>query len=582
MGQHRGKGGFLYGTIVLTLGTVVVKVIGALFKIPLTNILGGVGMSYFNVAYELYNPLYALFVAGVPVAISKLVSENMARGRARDARKLLRVSAMTFLTIGVVGSILMFLGAGWFAQVVNNPDARYAVRMLSPALFFGCMMAALRGYWQGMQDMVPTAVSQVVEALAKLLFGLAFAWLVSSAGLRQFSQEGRVFGIACQTVEQARMTVLPFAAAGAILGVTISMLCGALYMAMHHRLSHGAITPEQWAASPPAVSSRALMKRLLALALPVCIASVIANMTSFIDLISVMNRLTKAIGEAPETILGMYAGAIPSGVGLDRLASYLYGCYSGLAVPIYNLVPSLTAAIGISLLPAVSAAWTVRDLPALERNIHSSLRIASIMAMPAGLGICVLSEPIMQMLFFSKPMEVAVIAPALRIMGISAIFVAIATPVNAILQATGRVDLPVKLLFLGGLIKLVLNYMLVAIPQLNIQAAPVGTLACYAFVLSVSLWVLIGSTGVRIPVMGVFGKPLFAALCCAGTARASWSLLVRTGLSGTICTFASVLLGATIYLIVLLLTKTITKADISMIPGGEKFAQILEKRSLLG
>lgn len=161
--EQRHRHGYLYGTMVLAAGTVVVKLIGALFKIPLTNILGGVGMSYFNVAYELYYPLYALFVSGVPVAVSKLVSESMACGRARDARKLLRVAGAAFLAVGAAGSLLMFFGAGWFSARVQNPGSVWAVRMLSPALFFGCLMAALRGYWQGMQDMAPTAVSQIVR-----------------------------------------------------------------------------------------------------------------------------------------------------------------------------------------------------------------------------------------------------------------------------------------------------------------------------------------------------------------------------------------------------------------------------------
>ncbi|MEM1485945.1 polysaccharide biosynthesis protein [Oscillospiraceae bacterium PP1C4] len=577
--QH--KQGFLYGTIVLAAGTAVVKLIGALFKIPLTNILGGVGMSYFNVAYDLYYPLYALFVSGVPVAVSKLVSENIARGRARDARKLLRLSALVFVGIGLVGSLLMLLGAGWFANLVNNPDAKYAVWMLSPALFFGCVMAAFRGYFQGMQNMVPTAVSQIVEAVAKLVFGLTFAYAVTTAGLRQFMQEGIVFGIACPSIEQARLTVLPFAAAGAILGVTMSSLCGALYMIARHKFGRGAISSERWKAAPPAVSSRILVKRLIAIAVPVCVASVIANLTSFIDLISVMNRLTLAIETSPDIMREMYAGAIPAGVGLDRLESYLYGCYSGLAVPIYNLVPSLTATIGISLLPAVSAAWTTRNSVLLERNIGSALRLAALIAMPAGLGICALAQPIMSLLYFSKPMEVAAISPALRIMGISAIFVAVSLPVNAILQAVGRADLPVKLLFTGGLLKLTLNYILVSIPQLNIQAAPIGTLVCYVFVLSVSLGVLVKTTGIQLSAIAVFGKPLFAGVCCAAAAWASHGLLGRV-LPSQLATFGAILIGGIIYLIAVIWTKTVTKVDLFMVPGGEKFAKLLEKRSLLG
>ncbi|MGI5966588.1 MAG: putative polysaccharide biosynthesis protein [Anaerotruncus rubiinfantis] len=577
--QH--KQGYLYGTMVLAAGTMTVKVIGVLFKIPLTNILGGVGMSYFNVAYDLYYPLYALFVSGVPVAVSKLVSESIACGRARDARRLLRVSATVFVSIGSCGTILMFVGARWFAGLVDNPDACYAIWMLAPALFFGCVMAAFRGYWQGLQDMVPTAVSQIVEAVAKLILGLALAYLITLAGMREFARAGTVFGTACPSSEQAQLAVLPFAAAGAILGVTLSTVCGALYMVARHKLGKVGISSGQWRAAPHSSPAGTLVRRLLAIALPVCVASVIANLTTFIDLISVMNQLNEAIAENAPLITGMYAGAIPEGVGLDKLGSYLYGCYSGLAVPIYNLVPSLTTTIGVSLLPAVSAAWASRDRVRLTRNVSSALRIASLIAMPAGFGICALAEPIMHLLYFTKPMEVAVIAPALRVMGISAIFVALSLPVNAILQALGHADLPVKLLFIGGLLKLAMNYLLVPVPQLNIQAAPIGTLGCYAFVLLVSLWVLIRTTDVEIPVIGVFGKPLFAGILCGIAAKLSWEMLASL-LPERLSTLVSIGIGGIVYLFIILFTKTLTKVDFLMVPGAEKFAKLLEKLSLLG
>ncbi len=577
--QHRQ--GFLYGTIILAAGTVAVKLIGALFKIPLTNLLGGVGMSYFNVAYDLYYPLYALFVAGVPVAVSRLVSESMARGRVRDARRLLRVSVGVFFAVGAAGSLVMFAGAGWFSELVHNPEAKLAVQALSPALFLGCVMAAFRGYWQGMQEMLPTAVSQVVEAVTRLLFGLAFSYGIVHAGLHEYQAGGTVFGLSYPSLEQAQLAVLPYGAAGAIFGVTVSSLCGALYMVARYKLGKGNLRPEAWRAAPPAASSRALARRLVAIALPVCFAAVISNLTSFIDLISVMNRLNYAVETAPELLLAMYDGMVPAGVGLDRLGSYLYGCYSGLAVPIYNLVPSLTTTIGVSLLPAVTAAWTTHSRLSLERNICSALRLASMVAMPAGLGICAMAEPVMRLLFFPKPMEVAVIAPALRIMGISAVFVAISLPVNAILQAVGRAGLPVRLLLIGGLLKLVLNYLLVAVPQLNIQAAPVGTLVCYFFVVSASLWALVGATGVRIPMGSVFGKPLFASICCAVAARTSYDLLFRL-IPNRLIALLAIAIGGLVYLCVVFLTKTVTKTDIFMVPGGEKFAKALEKHSLLG
>lgn len=575
-----GKG-YLYGTMILGIGTAVVKLIGAFFKIPLTNILGGVGMSYFNVAYDLYYPLCALFVSGVPVAVSKLVSESMARGRVKNARKLLRVALCAFITLGTAAALAMFFGAEWFSNLIKNPEAKAAVMMLAPSLLAGCVMACFRGYWQGQQDMTPTAVSQVVEALSKLVFGLIFAYTATAAGLGEFASSGTVFGAVCVSEDQARLAVLPFAAAGAVLGVTVSSFCGVLYLLLRHKLGKNPVTKAMWRASPPAEPGRRLIRQLFQIALPVCLASVISNMTTFIDLISVMNRLSSAIRRGGETILSMYAGAIPGGLGMDRLASYLYGCYSGLAVPLYNLVPSVTAVIGVSLLPAVSAARALGNRRQMSSTIESSLRVSALLAFPAGLGICALAEPVLRLLYFSKPMEVTVIAPALRLMGVSAIFVALTLPVNAALQALGHAGLPVKLLLLGGLLKLGCNYLLVGIPRLNIQAAPVGTMACYLFVLCASLCALLDLVKAELSVTATFGKPLIAGLGCALAASQAQKLLTRA-LTPGMATMLSIGIGGLVFVFLVFSLKILKKEDIFMLPGGEKFAKLLENHHLLG
>lgn len=575
------KQNYLYGTMILGVGTVAVKLIGALFKIPLTNILGGVGMSYFNVAYDLYYPLYALFVSGVPVAVSKLVSENMACGRVRDARRVLRLSLLCFLAVGAAGALFMYFGADWFTELIQNPNARFAVRMLSPAIFFGCITAAFRGYYQGLQDMRPTAVSQVVEAVAKLLTGLALAFLITNAGMKEFMEAGTVFGAVCDSLEQAQLAVLPLAAAGAVLGVTISGVCGALYLVAGHKRRKCHVSPEAWRAAPPALGRRGLFQRLIMIAVPVCVASVISNLTSFIDLISVMNRLNHAISVGGSQINAMYAGLIPEGLTGDMVASYLYGCYSGLAVPLYNLVPSLTATIGVSLLPAVAAAWAVGDRRQLTMTVESSLRVSALLAFPAGFGLCAMAGPIMNLLFFSKPMEATIIIPALRMMGISSIFVALAMPVQSILQALGRVYLPVRLLLIGGLLKLSCNFLLVGMPQLNIQAAPVGTLVSYLFVLTASLWALLGYLKTGLPLMDTFGKPALAAAGCAVAARVAFGLLSRWA-PGAVATLGGVCAGGFVYLILVFALKTLKKDDVFMLPGGEKFTKLLEKHHLLG
>ncbi|RKJ57341.1 polysaccharide biosynthesis protein [bacterium 1XD42-1] len=574
-----GKG-YLYGTMVLGLGTIVVKVIGAIFKIPLTNLLGGVGMSYFNVAYDLYYPLCALFISGVPAALSKLISENMARGRIQDAKKLLHIALFTFTGIGLAGTAFMIWGAERFACLINNPQAQAAVTMLAPSLLFGCIMACLRGYWQGNQDMVPTAKSQVVEAAAKLFFGLLFAYWAAQSGIKEYLASGTVFGVPCDSMEQARLAVLPRSAAGAVLGVTCSTICGVIYLLWYHKRQNKKIPSFEQRFLIPA-SKRKLLFQLFQIAAPVCLASVISNLTSFIDLISVMNRLSAAITQDGATILSMYPNAIPGGIGMEQLASYLYGCYSGLAVPVYNLIPSITTVVGISMLPALSSAKAVGNMKHVSATLESSLRISALFAFPAGFGVCALADPILRLLYFSKPMEVTVIAPALRLMGISAIFVSLVLPVNAALQAMGRADLPVKLLLAGGAFKLGCNYLLVGVPQLNIQAAPVGTLACYLFVLSAGLCALLDISQAKLQVISVLGKPMLAGAGCALSAQQGYFIFNKM-LSPGISTLLGIAIGGLVFLILVFSLRILKKEDIFMVPNGEKFANLLEKHHLLG
>lgn len=571
----------LYGTAVLTAGMAAVKLIGALFKIPLTNLLGGVGMSCFNVAYDLYYPFYALFVSGVPVAVSRLVSENAACGRYRDTKKLLRAALILFSLLGLFGCALLFFGAGFFARSVHNPDAFWAVRALSPSLFFGCVMACLRGFWQGLSDMRPTAISQITEAFAKLLFGLLLSYGMFHYCLGQYAQTGLIFGTAYDSLEQAQLAALPYAAAGAIGGVTCSTVCGALCLLFRSRRTKDKTMQTLIQMSPPARSMRLLTKRLVCTALPICAAALIANLTSFIDLLTVINRLENARAAAPDLMYALYGRLMPPGVSMSQLPTYLYGCYSGLAVPLYNLIPALTGAVGISLLPAVSGAWAKGDRRALEKNLSSGLRTAAILAFPAGLGLSAMAEPILRMLYFSKPLEAAVIAPVLKLMGLGAIFVALAQPLSAALQAVGRTDLPVKLMLTGASLKLCCNLLLVGNPQLNIHAAPVGTIICYGFVLSAALYNICSLPGVQLPVLDTLGKPFLCAVGCAVSAKCIYTFF-NNKLPDTILLFISIGCAGLIYIILLILGKCIKKEDCLNTPGTEKFIKLLEKHKLLG
>lgn len=570
---------FLHGAMILIVATVIVKIIGVFFKLPLTNIIGASGMGYFNIAYGLFNTLYALSVAGLPVAVAKLVAESSARGHYRDVRRLHSISMVAFFTTGILGSVLMYFGARPYIAFNKNEDALLAVTAMAPAIFFVCVTSAYRGYYEGLRNMYPTAVSQVVEALGKLVFGMLFAVKVVEHGMAEFARAGTVFGTVCESAESAQLAVLPYAAAGAIAGIVASSVLGTLYLVLRHRIGGDGIGKAELAAAPPPTGRRVLLRRLLRLSIPVCLGALVLNITTLIDLSSITNRLATALQTDAAAVLSMYSGAIPAAMQLSGVPNYLYGSYT-MAVTIFNLVPSITTTFGISALPVVAAAWGASRRDALERNIESVLRITGMVAFPAGLGLFVLAEPVLALIYRSEPAAVQIAAPLLRTLGIAVLFVAFSTPVSNMLQAIGRVGLPVRLMLVGGALKLVINFIFIAVPGINIQIAPYGTLACYAAIVLLGVPALAKNAGIKIRAWRTFGKPFFAAVLCAAGAWAAWPLAVRLlGHGGG--TAAAIVLAMLIDTISLLLLRAIRHDDILMLPNGEKIAKTLEKYGLI-
>ena len=582
MPLKRQRQNFLQGAVVLMAATILVKVIGALFKIPLMNMIGGIGMGYFNAAYQLFNPLYTLATAGMPIATARMVAESVANGRYKDARKIMKISTAIFLVMGVAVFILMAAGSKLFVGAIKNPNALYSVLALSPAVLFGCVMSSYRGFYQGMRNMYPTAISQVIEAVTKLIAGMLFAYIFIRIGEAQFAGGGTVFGVVCENAEQAELATLPYAAAGAVFGVTLSTLAGAVYMMIRYKRFGDGITAEEILRSPHTEDANSIFHRLVRLAVPVCLGALALNITSLIDLVSIMNRLNRALDRDMATLLAMYGDNISSEFDKSQIATYLYGVFSTMPMTLFNLIPAITVTFGTSVLPNITAAWTANNFKALKKNIDAALRITSIIAMPAGFGMAMLSRPILATLYSSRMAEVEIAVPMLQVMGIGVLFIAMMSPCNSILQGIGRVDLPVKYMLIGAAFKLMINFIFVAIPGINIQAAPYGTLVCYIIIAVLALRGLVRETKVKLNLWSIFVKPLMAGAVCGGAARLAYLLLSSFISSVKISTLLSIAVAAAVYAVVLLLAKVITKSDILMLPKGEKIAKRLEKLHWIG
>ena len=522
---------FLGATATLGLAVIVVKVIGALYKIPLNNILGDEGVTYFNASYKIYSFLLSLSTAGLPVALSKLVAESRALGKYNQSRKLLRLSLLLFTAIGAVGTAIMFCFTTQLADLMNNSLAYAPIKALSFSVVCVCMMSAFRGYTQGSENMVPSAISQVIEAVFKLVVGLALAWYLVDAGLG-----------------------LSMGAAGAIMGVTISTVLALGYMVVNH-LRHRNDTP---ASTDVPQRYRTLLKRLLAIGIPITIGASGMSLITLIDQSLIMGRL--------QDVLGL----------TERAAAALNGQYE-FSMTLFNLPSSFIPPITMSLVPAVSAALTRRDHRRVGKLVNTSLRLTTLLAFPAGVGLSVLAGPILVLLYPAQYEAALAATYHLQILGLASVFVCVMLLTNAILQAHGLAKAPIATMFIGGAVKVAANYLLVGNPDINIKGAPIGTLICYALICALNL-IIINRVLVNRPSYAqLFLKPLLATAGMAVTAKVSYDLL-SAPLGNSLATLGAIALAAVVYGVLVLLLRIITREDLEMLPKGEKLAKILHIR----
>ncbi len=569
------KQNFVYGSTVLMASMIIVKLIGAVFKIPLTNILGLTGLGYFTRAYTVYTTIYALTVTGLSAAVARMVAENLERKRYRDVRKIFRLATLLFLILGVLGAGLIFFSAKGFSEMIKSPNSYWAIVMLAPAIFFCCMMASYRGYYEGLSNMTPTAVTQVVEVVAKLVAGLGFALIVMQIAEKQFQETGKVFGMAAESLEAAQMIAVPYGAAGAMLGVSVSTLVGLVYIYFRHKLKGDSITKEMLRNAPPSRRSKVLVYRLLKVALPVTLGAVVLQLSALIDSTTIQNRLDYCYSASPETLNSLYGSFLKENEGMS---DFLFGIFSS-CVTLFNLVPAFTNIFGKSALPNVTAAWTERDRARIKLNVESVIRVTMLVAAPMSMGMAFMAEPILKLLY-SKQEGIESGAVLLAILAVASLFLALVTPMNAIIQGVGRMDLPVKYLFCGALTKLVLNVVLIGIPSINILGSSVSTLACYLLIAFLSINKLRKIVTVSLNYTGIFIKPLIAGLACGIMALLSYNLLQAIGPSRLI-TILSIGIGGLCYLLVLFVLKGIAREDVLMLPKGNKIAKTLEKLHII-
>ncbi len=586
---ERKKQSLLAGAGVLAIATIVVKLIGAVYKIPINNLLGTEGYGYFTGAYAVYTPLYAISMAGLPVAVSKLVSQNMELGRIKDAKAIFRIAQKMFFVVGVIGMLVLMAIAVPYSNYNEAPMNYISILAVAPCVLFCCMMSSFRGYYEGLNNMTPTGVSQVIEAAIKLIFGLAATYVFMKATLSYYEENAvngvaKLFGVEVSNNAEALAAIYPYSAAVAISGVTLGSAIGLVYLFVRYKRKGFGFTREELVNSPEAESDRSIMKALLAISIPVAASSLVTNISNLIDDITIRSRLVVALENGFDTVKGMYIDTLTVAETLDEnISTYLYGMH-GSVINIKNLVPSLTLVLGISAIPVLSKAWTANNKKDIKICIESALRVAMLIAMPAGIGIAVLSEPILHLLYGGDNPEFAPAAASMMLVyGLAVPLFALASPLTNMLQAVGKTKVPIVTMLIGGVIKIVMNFILIANPEINIRGACISSTVCYVVMIIINIIQLTKATGVKLNFVSVFVKPFIAALFCGvGAFLGNYLLTDVMGIESRLTTLVAVCCGGVFYAVAIVLVKGIAKDDLDMIPKGEKIAKVLAKFGLLG
>ncbi len=536
------KQNYLHGAAILAVSVVIIKILGALYKIPLGNILDKEGFGHFNVAYNIYNVLLALSTAGLPIAVARMISEANNLSRPTQVKKIFRIAFASFIVFGAVGSLVLYLFPVDFAVLLGDPMASQSIAALAPAVILVCILSALRGYTEGLQDMRPTAVSQVIEVAVKITVGLSIAVIL----LRQGSS-------------------VPTMSAGAVMGTAAGSLVACIYMG-YVVIKRRKYEDEILRLRPheeldfSSDDSGKILKKFLKIGIPIALGSCVSSIIALINTGLILHRLQDAVGFTANK------------------ASELFGVYS-MALTFLNLPYALLTPLTISVIPAIAAFRAKKSLGESKNVIESSMRMATIFALPMAIGMSVLSQPIMNGAYGSS----AEGGTLLAIMGISSFFVCIVAVTTAILQAGGMERVPMYNMLIGGALNIAVSWILLGNRQLNIYGSAIGTLFSYIVMCSANMYFIVRrmperpklgraflKSGLNALVMGVCAWLVYpAALKLLGAGPEPGRIIVIAAL------ITAVVIAAAVYGVMTIITRAITLDDMRLIPKGEKIAKLL-------
>ena len=530
---------FLKGAAILAVAGLFTKILGATFRLPLTDLLGAGTMGYYGVAYSVYGALVVMSTAGLPIAISRMVSEHRGMGEYKYAHKVFQVALVVMLAMGLVSFAICFFGADLICGFIGNEGAALGLRAIAPALIFVPLFSSFRGYFNGRQHMLPTAMSEMTEQLVRVIVGLTLAYMLKPVGG-------------------------PEAAAGASFGASAGAVAGLLIIAIIYFVQRGALMDEIKSGSDRVDESAVIAKRLLIIAIPIIIGSEMMPLMNLIDTGMIMREL-QAVGWTLEE------------------SKYKFGLISSYCSPLIALPWIVTQSVGVSLVPAVSRAFGKGDVDDAHKHIRMGYRTTMILGMPCAFGMMVLALPILKLLFASRPDECADAAPILMVMAFSIVLSSNMQASTSVLQAIGKQMIPVRNLFIGCVGKFIVAYILLRIHSINIIGAAIGTITAYLIAMVLNEMAVRKYTGVKVDYMTTYVRPFIATLIMSASAVGTYKLMslvldVNSGRAGNaLATMTAVLVAIVVYVVATFAVKAITVEDLADFPHGDKLQKIIKK-----
>lgn len=535
--NNRGRR-FVSGVILLSVSTLVCKLIGLFFKIPIINIVGIEGMAYFSAAYNVYMLLNSIAAAGLPVALSIVVSKNLAEGKLQNVKKAFRVALLIFVSAGLLGTVALYMGADIYSESVGLAGASLSVRTIAPTILLITVSGGLRGYFQGHEIMAPTAISQMIESLGKLVFGISLALLAIRRGMQ-----------------------LPYIAASAISGISLGVLLAVLYLLITYVFfKRGHRAKENANRDQTTDCIRRIVSELFWIALPITLSSCLTSITSLADTALITN------------------GLIASGFAEDTAVA-LYSSYTNLAIPLFNLIPALVTPLAVSLIPTITAAITRKDGRESNTIFSSSIRLCLAFSIPSAAGIAVFSRQILELIYKNEPEACSFAAPLLSLLSLAIVFSCLTTVLNAVLQSYMKTAYPIVSMAVGATVKIILEYILVR-TDVGIFGAPISTVVgCFVIMLLDIIFVTI-LTPHRIEIICTF-KALAATAVCISLSALAYRLIQTAQLSEALALILAIAVAGGSYAIVAVKFGVIGVYEIGHLPLGDRILPILRKLKLL-